>query len=341
MGTPPGFLLNGRQTRERQPTLKFGIAVTTSVTPATTAIAQAAYVTAMTDEIERLGFDSLWVSDRTVYPNDLVDRYPDMYGPGLANPDAQNVLEALTTLSYAAGRTSRADSGRVRLGVSVLVLPFRNAVLNTKMLNTLDVLSGGRLILGVGTGWMPEEFAAMGASFDDRGRVTDEHLDLFRASEANADPDVSGDYVQIHGMRLFPQPAQRPRVPVWIGGNSRRALRRAAEYGDNWHCIRLTPDEIAVQKPLLEAACETAGRDPASVGVSIRTSVTMGDTATGHEHSEQRGLMTGSPADIIEDIESYRTAGVDYMVLSVVGNSTEETLENLNRFNTEVRPHFN
>ena len=67
----------------------------------------------------------------------------------------------------------------------------------------------------------------------------------------------------------------------------------------------------------------------------------MGDTATGHEHSEQRGLMTGSPADIIEDIESYRTAGVDYMVLSVVGNSTEETLENLNRFNTEVRPHFN
>ena len=134
MGTPPGFLLNGRQTRERQPTLKFGIAVTTSVTPATTAIAQAAYVTAMTDEIERLGFDSLWVSDRTVYPNDLVDRYPDMYGPGLADPDAQNVLEALTTLSYAAGRTSRADSGRVRLGVSVLVLPFRNAVLNTKML---------------------------------------------------------------------------------------------------------------------------------------------------------------------------------------------------------------
>jgi len=315
--------------------LKFGIAVTTSVNPATTSDGQARYVTAMTDEIERLNFDSLWVSDRTVYPHDLVDRYPEQYGPGLADPDAQNVLEAVTTLSYAAGRTEH-----VRLGISVLVLPFRNAVLNTKMLNTLDVLSGGRLILGVGTGWMPEEFASMGASFDDRGRVTDEHLDLFRASEASLDPSVSGDHVKLEGMRLFPQAGQRPRVPVWVGGNSKRALRRTAEYGDNWHCIRLTPDEIAAQKPLLEEACIAAGRDPKEVGISIRTSVTVGGTETEHGHSEQRGLMSGEPEQIIEDIESYGAAGVDYMVLSVVGNSTEETVENLNLFNTEVRPHF-
>ena len=315
--------------------MKFGIAVTTSVNPATTSDGQARYVTAMTDEIERLRFDSLWVSDRTVYPYDLVDRYPEEYGPGLADPDAQNVLEAVTTLSYAAGRTEN-----VRLGISVLVLPFRNAILNTKMLNTLDVLSGGRLILGVGTGWMPEEFASMGASFDDRGRVTDEHLDLFRASEASLDPDVSGDYVELKGMRLFPQAGQRPRVPVWIGGNSKRALRRTAEYGDNWHCIRLTPDEIAAQKPLLEQACINAGRDPSEVGISIRTSVTMAGTETEHGHSEQRGLMIGEPEQIIEDIESYGVAGVDYMVLSVVGNSTRETVENLNRFNTDVRPHF-
>ncbi|MDA1257866.1 MAG: TIGR03619 family F420-dependent LLM class oxidoreductase [Chloroflexi bacterium] len=314
--------------------MKIGIAVTTSVNPATTADGQAAYVTAMTDEIERLGFDSLWVSDRTVYPNDLVNRYPDMYGPGLADPDAQNVLEALTTLAFAGGRTRNAS-----LGISVLVLPFRNAILNTKMLNTLDVLSGGRLILGVGTGWMPEEFAAMGASFEDRGRVTDEHLDLFRASESSPDPSVSGDHVKTEGMRLFPQATQRPRVPVWIGGNSTRAIRRTAKYGDSWHCIRLTPEEIAAQQPALQAACVAAGRDPASVGVSIRTSVTMGLSGTGHDHAEQRGLMTGEPARIVDDIESYRSAGVAYMVLSVVGGSTEETIDNLNRFNADVRPH--
>ncbi|MBT3942131.1 MAG: LLM class flavin-dependent oxidoreductase [Chloroflexi bacterium] len=315
--------------------MKFGIAITTSVNPATTAEGQARYVTEMTDEIERLGFDSLWVSDRTVYPNDLVDRYPDMYGPGLADPDAQNVLEAVTTLSYAAGRTEN-----TRLGVSVLVLPFRNAVLNTKMLNTLDQLSNGRLILGVGTGWMPEEFDSMDASFEQRGAVTDEHLDLFRASEKSGDPSVSGDHVQLDGMKLFPQAIQHPRVPVWIGGNSSRALRRTAEYGDSWHCIRLTPDEVSAQRSNLIAACETAGREPDEVGISIRTGVTMGSNDTGHDHSEQRGLMTGEPAQIIEDIESYRAAGVDYMVLSVVGNSTEQTIENLNAFNTDVRPHF-
>lgn len=315
--------------------MKFGIAVTTSVNPATTSDGQARYVTAMTDEIERLRFDSLWVSDRTVYPHDLVDRYPEQYGPGLADPDAQNVLEAITTLSYAAGRTEN-----VRLGISVLVLPFRNAVLNTKMLNTLDVLSGGRLILGVGTGWMPEEFAAMGASFEDRGRVTDEHLDLFRASEASLDPVVSGDQVKLEGMRLFPQAGQRPRVPIWVGGNSKRALRRTAKSGDTWHCIRLTPEEIAAQKPFLEEACVAVGREPADVGISIRTSVTMGGTEIEHGHSEQRELMSGEPAQIIEDIESYGAAGVDYMVLSVVGNSTQETIENLNLFNIDVRPHF-
>ena len=320
---------------ERIINLQFGIAITTSVNPATTAEGQAHYVTAMTDEIERLRFDSLWVSDRTVYPHDLVRRYPDMYGPGLSDPDAQNVLEAVTTLSYAAGRTENS-----RLGVSVLVLPFRNAVLNTKMLNTLDQLSNGRLILGVGTGWMPEEFDSMGASFEHRGDVTDEHMDLFRASESREDPRMSGDHVQLDGMKLFPQAVQEPRVPIWIGGNSPRALRRTAEYGDSWHCIRLTPDEIKGQRSALSDACEAAGREPGEVGISIRTSVTIGSTETGHAHGEQRGLMTGDPTQIIDDIESYRAAGVDYMVLSVVGNSTEQTIENLNAFNADVRSQF-
>ena len=319
---------------ERIISLQFGIAITTSVNPATTAEGQARYVTAMSDEIERLGFDSLWVSDRTVYPSDLGGRYPDMYGPGLADPDAQNVLEAVTTLSYAAGRTENC-----RLGISVLVLPFRNAVLNTKMLNTLDQLSNGRLILGVGTGWMSEEFDSMGASFEHRGDVTDEHMDLFRASEGSDEPRMSGDYVRLDGMKLFPQAVQKPRVPIWIGGNSLRALRRTAEYGDIWHCIRLTPSEIKAQKYALFEACEAAGREPDEVGISIRTSVTVGGTETSHAHSEQRGLMTGDPAQIIDDIESYRAAGVDYMVLSVVGNSTEQTIENLNTFSADVRPY--
>ncbi|MEE8362988.1 MAG: TIGR03619 family F420-dependent LLM class oxidoreductase [Dehalococcoidia bacterium] len=314
--------------------MKFGIAVTTSVTPATTADAQAEYVTVMTDEIERLAFDSLWVSDRTVFPANLVELYPEQYGPGLANPDAQNVLEALTTLAYAAGRTRA-----TRLGLSVLVLPFRNAVLNAKMLTTLDVLSGGRLILGVGTGWMPEEFEAMGASFADRGAVTDEHLALFHRAAAGGAPDYTGEHVRLRGMTFFPAAKQQPRPPIWIGGNSRRAMRRAVEYGDNWHCIRLTPDEVAAGRATLTQLCESAGRDPAEVEVSVRTSLTLTGAGAGHQHVEQRGLMTGEPAEIIEDIQEYADAGTDYMVLSVAGASLEETVQNLNRFNEEIRPH--
>ena len=156
--------------------MKYGIAATTSVMPATTPQSQADYVRRMARTAEDAGFDSVWISDRTVYPKDLAARYPDELGLGKADPSAQNVLEAVTTLSYIAG-----DTTRVKVGMSVLVLPFRHPVLNAKMLTTLDVLSGGRLIAGFGTGWMPEEFATMNADFDERGRVTDEHINAFIA----------------------------------------------------------------------------------------------------------------------------------------------------------------
>ena len=141
--------------------MKFGVAVTTSVTPAVTELDQKNYVELVSSAAETVGFDSIWVSDRTEYPAHLPDRYPEQFGPGKNDPNAQNVLEALTTLSYIGGATSS-----IKLGTSVLVLPFRNPILNTKMISTLDVLSGGRLILGVGSGWMQEEFDAMGSDYN-------------------------------------------------------------------------------------------------------------------------------------------------------------------------------
>ena len=179
--------------------MKFGVAVTTSVTPAVTAGAQADYVRRMTETIEDAGFDSVWVSDRTLFPADLARRYPDMFGPGKARPEAQNVLEALATLSFVGGATRR-----VRLGVSVLVLPFRNPLLNAKMITTLDVLSGGRVIYGVGVGWMPEEFASMGAPYRKRGALTDEHIEIFKAACARDVPEYRGRHFGTSGMVFFP-----------------------------------------------------------------------------------------------------------------------------------------
>ena len=311
--------------------MKFGVAVTTSVCPATEAEAQADYVTRLAPVIEDAGYDSIWVSDRTVFPSDLAARYPETYGPGRSNPDAQNVLEALTVLSYVAGATRRA-----RLGISVLVLPFRNPVLNAKMVTTLDVLTGGRVIFGVGVGWMPEEFAAMGASYPNRGALTDEHIEMFKALCAGGTPEYRGRHFQIDGMTFFPKPVQRPHPPIWVGGNTRAALRRTARLGDNWHCIRLTPGEIADGTRTLRRLCEEYGRDPDSVSVSLRTTVQIGEAQ--RVENGERVPLTGDADQIIDDLREYQEVGLEYVVLSVAAESTEATTNAVQRFADQIAP---
>lgn len=288
--------------------MKFGIAATTSVTPAVTGPAQADYVRRMVQTAEECGYDSVWVSDRTVYPRDLAERYPEQFGPGKADPESENVLEAVSTLSYIAGVTSR-----VRVGMSVLVLPFRHPVLNAKMLTTLDVLSGGRLIVGVGTGGMPEEFAAMGAEFSDRGRDTDEHIEAFKTLCRGG--DYSGRLGDSTGMRLFPEPVQKPHPPIWIGGNSGAAQRRAARLGDGWHPNRLTPDEVSAGRSALDDLCREQGREPADVSLSLRATLVLGRSQ--QDATGSRMPLTGSEGEIRDDLRRYEDAGLDYLVLSI------------------------
>ncbi len=311
--------------------MKFGVAVTTSVTPAVTAEAQAEYVRRLAPVVEEAGYDSVWVSDRTVFPADLATRYPDMYGPGLSNPDAQNVLEALTTLSYVAGSISK-----VRLGMSVLVLPFRNPVLNAKMITTLDVLSGGRVIFGTGVGWMAEEFEAMGAPYEHRGPHTDEHIEMFIALCTQDVAEYSGDHFSTSGMTFFPRPVQKPHPPIWVGGNTNAALRRAAKYGDAWHCIRLTPEELAGKRLTLSEYCADEGKSPEAVQITLRSTVRFGQPQPSPDGG--RVLLTGSVSDIVDDLKRYGEAGLEYLVLSVAADDTESTVEAVNRFAEEVVP---
>lgn len=305
--------------------MKFGIAVTTSVTPATTATAQAEYVQQVAQAVEAAGYDSVWASDRTTYPADLATRYPTMFGPGHANPDAQNVLEAITTLSYVAGMTEK-----VRLGISVLVLPFRNPLLNAKMITTLDVMSGGRAIFGVGLGWMPEEFESNSAMFEHRGAVTDEHIEVFKAACTSDVPEYQGKHVQTSGMVFFPRPVQQPHPPVWIGGNSQYAIRRAARLGDAWHGIRLTPSQITEMRESLHKACQRHERDPAEVQVTLRATLELGEAK--HNPNGERVPLTGTTQNILDDVRWYEDAGLDYLVLSVAAPSTDETVEAIARF---------
>lgn len=310
--------------------MKFGIMVTNAVNPAVTPASQADYVTRLSVAAEEAGFDSIWVADRTVFPVDIAERYPEMFGPHHSEPESQKLLEAMTTLSFVAGITTK-----VRLGFSVLVLPFRHPILNAKMVTSLDALSRGRAILGVGIGWMKEEFEGMGASYADRAAVTDEHVEMFKVLCTQETPEYRGKHFSISGKTFFPRPVQQPHVPIWVGGKTDAALRRAARLGDCWNGIFLTPDELAEKRETLKRLYEENGRDPASVETALTSNLNMYERKTS---GGERVLLTGSPTEITDDLRRYVDAGLDHVLLSVSARSTDATIDCVRRLADEVVP---
>ncbi len=311
--------------------MKFGITITNAVNPAVTPASQADYVTRLAVVAEEAGFDSIWVSDRTVFPVDIAERYPEMFGPHHSEPDSQNLLEAMTALSFVAGLTSR-----VRLGMSVLVLPFRHPILNAKMVTSLDALSHGRAIFGVGIGWMREEFEAMGASYADRATVSDEHIEIFKAVCTQETPEYHGKHFSLSGKTFFPRPVQQPHPPVWVGGKTDAALRRTARLGDCWNGLFLTPPELAEKRATLKRLCEENGRDPESVETALTSNLNMHERKV--SDSGDRVLLTGSLTEITDDLRRYKDTGLDHVLLSVYARSTDATIDSVRRLADEVVP---
>jgi len=211
---------------------------------------------------DRLGYEVLWTADHVVFPATISTPYP--YGPSLPFSVTDPVLDALATLAYVAALTPR-----IRLGTSVLVLPYRQPIVLAKELATLDVLSGGRLTLGVASGWLAEEFDLLGIPFRERGARTDEYLAVLRALWTEDRVTFVGRSVTVRDAVCFPKPVQRPHPPIWVGGRSRPALRRVARFGDGW----LAPppvnlEALAADVATLRRLAEGEGRDPASIGVA-------------------------------------------------------------------------
>src|SRR5438552_5437210 len=225
-------------------------------------------------EAGALGVDSVWVSDHLVAPRATRSVYPYDRRPD-ARPGDMAVIERFfeptVTLAFLAGHTSR-----VRLGVSAYVVPYRNPVITAKQIATLDVLSRGRAILAIGTGWLREEFEALGVPFAGRGLRTDEYLAVCRALWRGGDAEFAGSCYRLPPVRTGPAPIQQPHPPLWIAGNSATAVERAARAGDGWHGIDLAPAELAPVVARLRERVAAHGRQRAAVNVRLRTGVLVG-----------------------------------------------------------------
>jgi probable F420-dependent oxidoreductase len=226
---------------------------------------------------EGLGFSSLWVSDHLLLP-------PGDFIPHGHQPDP------LAMLGWLAAATER-----VGIGTSVLVLPYRDPVVVAKAAGTADWLSGGRVTLGVGVGWLPAEFTALGIPFAERGARTDAALRTLRALPAEPD-----------GMRARPAAAPGRAIPLLVGGNTPRAVRRAATLGDGWQPLNLTPEGLAAGVERYRAACERAGRASGRVSARVSPRRFRGDGVP----------FAGDAAAVRADLEAYGAAGADDVVVS-------------------------
>lgn len=284
---------------------------------------------------EELGFDSAWVSDHIILPRQVASFYP--YSPDgtpAFSPD-QPYYDPLSTLNFLAGCTHR-----LRLGTHVLIIPYRNPVLAAKMIATLDTLSEGRITLGVGVGWMEEEFQALGLdTFAERGAVTNEYLRLFKELWTAENPEFNGRYAQTAGAGFLPKPVQKPHPPLWIGGHTGPALRRAAALGDGWMPIGLRPpavlepEELAGKIAQLRRLTVQAGRPGDAVTPCFSTDVEFDRTA-----GPGRRLMQGIPEQIAADLRQYQDIGVQNFILGFRVNSAAALQEAMEQFSREVMP---
>jgi probable F420-dependent oxidoreductase len=298
--------------------------------------ATAETIAALGGRADALGFDSVWVSDHVVIPERIESTYP--YGPpGTFTPaNRANYFEPLTVLAFLAGRTERA-----RLGVSVLVVPQRQPLVVAKQWATLDALAGGRTILGVGAGWMREEFAALGAdTFERRGAVLDESIRLFRTVWSESGPvSFDGELLRFDPLRFEPKPARAGGPPIWIGGHGRRSLRRAAELGDGWQGIRMGLDEFAATRGAIHEMLGGCGRRPEDVELAMSLTAYAPGARPPSEPAEAD--LLGSPDEMAERVRRYAAAGVRHILLQTQPNdSAAAVTEAMEYFAREVRPRL-
>jgi len=258
---------------------------------------------------ETLGFESVLAGDHIVLPTAGTNQYPYTADGSFSRPSSEPFLETMTLLGYLAAFTDR-----IKLGSTVIILPYRNPVVQAKMFASLDVLTGGRIICGVGVGWLEKEFEILGLDYHQRGAMTDECLGIMQALWTQSNPEFHGKYYDIDGIQFEPKPIQQPGIPVWVGGHTKAALRRTAKYGSCWHTTRQTPEFVAENLPYLRDRIKKEGRELSEVTVSLKRSLhftDMGMNEGGYVRSG--GSLVASTREVLEDLHACQEIGIDQL----------------------------
>ena len=278
---------------------------------------------ALATAAERLGYASVWVREHLFHSTYVAERLGD-----------KPYHDALTVLTAIACSTKS-----VRLGTSVLVLPWHEPARLGKMIATLDQLSGGRVALGVGVAITEDEFENLGVDFKTRGRRMDEILAALQALWTQDVPAYSGEFYRFVGLKFSPKPKQKPYPPLLIGGSSAAARRRVARVGDGWHTLRLSPAQFAEGRDDIFRRCEAEGRDPARLHFSITLPLGFTGAAPGAP-VQDRTALTGTDDDIAETVGAYRAAGVDEIVVSVSTPDLKQNHDALAHFMERIWPRM-
>jgi probable F420-dependent oxidoreductase len=272
---------------------------------------------------EEAGLDSLWVTDHVILPRDV----PLIY--------RSDMLDPLAVLPWLAGVTER-----IALGTSVIVLPYRSPLPVAKLLASVDVLSGGRLIVGVAVGWVEGEFAALGVPFRERGRRTDEAIQLFREVWTQEHPEIRTAGHHLTGLTASPMPLQKPRPPILVGGASDAALRRAARLGDGWHASGMPPGAFRAGARAVANHWKDAGRE-GEPQLSLRIPILIEGIhrpAVDAALLGTRHVLRGPIAAVVRELRQYRSAGCEHVALEVSYSTYPAILDTIDVVAEQVRP---
>ena len=282
-------------------------------------------------QAENLGYDSVWSADRIIIPWEIKTTYPYSRSATFIVPPDRPFFESLTCLAFLAGCTEN-----IQLGMSVMVLPYRHPLYWAKIATTIDQLSTGRLILGVGVGWMEEEFKAMNAPFGERGKMADEQLRLLAQLWHEEHINFAGRYYQLDDIAFSPKPYQKPRIPIWVGGEGKLAQRRAGTYGDAWfpYFVRITPAELAKRFDNVRRYAREAGRDPGQIAFACCLPIEL--TAT--DVPQEEDYLKGSIAQVTEALNKFKQIGVIHIGLQFMISHWPERKEQIERFANEALP---